>query len=180
MRSIPAKAKKFKQTEGSYLSRYDSRHITPFMDKLLDNKYKLPGKIFVATGMVLAAIYFLFDFRFEAPVFAFFSSYMKTRFLTTFKTNFADETIMLLLVVGFFLWAFSKEKHESKAIGHLRSRALYKTIITETGILLFSILFIYGSGFIGIILINMILPFILYLFYFNFLLVRERRNGKLV
>ena len=87
---------------------------------------------------------------------------------------------MLLLMIGFFLWAFSNEKHESEGIRILRSRALYKAIITDTGILIFSILFVYGSGFIGIILINMILPFILYLFYFNYLLAREKRRDNMV
>ncbi len=130
----------------------------------------------VVTGVILSAIYFLFDFRFEVPVFAVFSSYMKTSFLTTFKTNFADETIMLLLLVGLFMWAFSKEKHETEGLWIIRTKALKRTIITDTGILLFSVLFIYGSGFIGILLLNMILPFVLYLSYFSFLKARKRRK----
>ncbi|MFH0757805.1 MAG: hypothetical protein V2B15_11000 [Bacteroidota bacterium] len=134
----------------------------------------------VVTGVILSAIYFLFDFRFEVPVFAVFSSYMKTSFLTTFKTNFADETIMLLLLAGFFMWAFSKEKQETKGLWVIRARALKRTVITDTGILLFSVLFIFGSGFIGILLLNMILPFVLYLSYFNFLKARERRKSGIV
>jgi hypothetical protein len=144
---------------------------------MLDHKFKIPGIVLVVTGVILSAIYFLFDFRFEVPVFAVFSSYMKTSFLTTFKTNFADETIMLLLLAGFFMWAFSKEKHETEGLRIIRAKALKRAILTDTGILLFSILFIYGSGFIGMLLLNMILPFVLYLSYFNFLKAGDRRKS---
>ena len=128
------------------------------------------------TGLLLSGAYFIFNFRFELPVFAVVSSYMKTRFLTTFKTNFADETIMLLLILGFFMWAFSEEKKEYDGLWILRIRALKMAVLTDIGVLLFTILFIYGSGFIAIILINMILPFILYLLYFNYLKTREKNK----
>lgn len=130
------------------------------------------------TGLLLSGAYFIFNFRFELPVFAVVSSYMKTRFLTTFKTNFADETIMLLLILGFFMWAFSEEKQEYEGLWILRIRALKMAVLTDIGVLLFTILFIYGSGFIAIILINMILPFILYLSCFYILKARGRNKAS--
>ena len=125
-------------------------------------------------GTILAALYFTIDLRFEVPVFAVVSSYMKTSFLTTFKTNFADETIMLLLLAGFFLWAFSEEKIEFDGIWILRLKALKRAILTDMGILLFTVLFIYGSGFIALIILNLILPFVLYLSFYYFLRARLR------
>jgi hypothetical protein len=148
------------------------------MVTLLHNKFKIPGIIMAAAGIILAAMYFIFNFRFELPVFAVFSSYMKTNYFTTFKTNFTDETIMVLLLLGFSLWVFSKEKQESKALWVLRVKALKKAALTDIGILLFTVLFIYGSGFVAIVLLNMILPFVLYLSYFYYLKNRERRKAK--
>lgn len=136
--------------------------------KLLPYKYKTPGIILVIAGIILAILYFAFNFRFEFPVFAVVSSYMNTNFFTTFKTNFADETIMLLLLIGFCLWIFSEEKHEYDGLLNLRLKALIWAILTDLGILLFTILFIYGSGFIAIVLLNMIMPFVLYLSFFYY------------
>lgn len=129
----------------------------------------------VAAGIAMTVMYFMFNFRFEIPVLAVVSSYMDTNFFTTFTTNFADESIMLLFLIGFSLIAFSKERHEDDFFRTIRSMALKRTILTEIGILLFSVLFIYGSGFIAIILLNMILPFVLYLSYFNYLKTRKRK-----
>ncbi len=131
-----------------------------------------------AAGIILAAMYFIFNFRFELPVFAVFSSYMKTNFFTTFKTNFADETIMVLLLLGFSLWVFSREKQESKALWVLRVKAVKRAALTDIGILLFTVLFIYGSGFIALVLLNMILPFVLYLSHFYYLKNRERKKAE--
>ena len=122
-----------------------------------------------AAGMILAVLYFTVNLRFEFPVFAVVASYMNTSYFTVFKTNFADETIMLLLLVGFSLWTFSKERHEHDALWLLRVKAIKRTILTDLGILLFTVLFVYGSGFIAMILLNMILPFVLYLSFFYYL-----------
>ena len=136
---------------------------------MLENKFKIPGILLVLAGIILAGLYFLIDLRFELPILALVSSYMETRFFAVFKTNFADETILLLLLTGFSLRAFSKEKHESQSIRQIRNQALKRTIICNTGILLFSVLFFYGTDFSAILFINTVLPFILYLSFFNFL-----------
>jgi hypothetical protein len=130
----------------------------------------------ILVGFVLSALYFGFNFRFEVPVFAVISSYMETRFLATFRTNFADETIILLLLCGFSLVVFSKERNEHDGLKGMRSEALRKAIITDIGLLLFSVLFIYGTVFIAIVMLNLILPFVLYLFFFYMLLLRARLN----
>jgi len=81
---------------------------------------------------------------------------------------------MLLLLIGFGLWVFSKEKHEYEGLWMVRGKALKRAILTDMGVLLFTVLFIYGSGFIAIVLLNMILPFILYLSFFYFLKPRTK------
>jgi amino acid transporter len=134
---------------------------------MLSNKFKIPGYLLVFTGINLAVLYFGFDFRFEIPVIALFSSFMETRFFTSFRTNFADELIMLILLCGFVVAAFSKEKKETDHIKTLRIKALIRAIIISTSIMAFSVLFIYGSGFMAFVIVNMFMPFIIYLFLFN-------------
>jgi hypothetical protein len=151
--------------------------INPHM--LLPFRYKIPGYILIIIGLILTTLYFTLDLRFEMPVFAFFSSYMETRFLTFFKTNFADELILLTLITGFSLVAFSGEKVEQNFFSSIRYKAISKTAVINTSFLIFSILFIYGSGFVGIVLINIFSPFIIYLVLFNFLKIKEtkKRSG---
>lgn len=136
---------------------------------LLSYKFKLPGILLIFTGAVLTFFYFEFDFRFEMPVLALFSSFMESRFLTTFRTNFADELIMLLFLSGLFLLTFSKDKCEQPSYKSLRIKALIKTILADSIFLILVLLFVYGSGFIAFAIINLFLPFILYLIIFNVL-----------
>jgi hypothetical protein len=98
---------------------------------------------------------------------------METRFFTIFNTNFADELIFISLLTGFSLVVFSREKNEKDFYNSLRLRALVKTVITNTVFMIFSVLFIFGSAFMGIIVLNIFLPFIVYLVFFNFMRRRE-------
>ena len=140
---------------------------------LLPFKYKMPGYILIFIGLILSILFFTINFRFQIPVLVLVSSYMETRFFTIFNTNFADELIFISLLTGFSLVAFSREKSEKDFYNSLRLRALVKTVITNTVFMIFSVLFIFGSAFMGIIVLNIFLPFIVYLVFFNFMRRRE-------
>jgi hypothetical protein len=107
------------------------------------------------------------------PVFAVFSSFMETKTFETFTTNFADELILLLLVCGLGFIVFSKEKVETKNLDSVRYQAISKAAVTNNIFLLFSILFVYGSGFIAVLVINLFSFSVLYLFIFYFLKKKE-------
>lgn len=145
--------------------------------KMLPYKYKIPGIMLVAGGLVLAVLYFTIRLRFELPVLALISSYMETRFFATFKTNFADETILLLLLIGLSLWVFSKEKRETANLHNLRIKALVMALITDLVILLFSVLFFYGGAFVAVLVLNLVFPFVLYLVYFYILKLRRGKEN---
>jgi hypothetical protein len=136
---------------------------------LLPYPWKFAGWLLTLIGIALASLYFFFDFKFKMPVFAIYSSFFETKFFATFRTNFADELIMLLLILGLGLMMFSKEKIESENINQIRDKALAKATISNTVFLLFSVLFIYGSGFITMLVLNLFsLPtFYLLFFYFT-------------
>lgn len=138
-------------------------------------KYKNPGILLLIAALILTIYYFLCNFRFSFPVFAVISSYSETKFFWSFSTNFADELILILFTAGFTLTIFSREKTEYREYKLIRSKAVYYTIKTEIGYLIFIILFSFGSAFIALVIINLFLPFVLYLVFFNVMKLKVLR-----
>jgi hypothetical protein len=110
---------------------------------LLPYRWKVVGVVLAILGIVLAVMYLGFNFRFTMPVFAVYSSFLEIKTLATFRTNFADELTLFLLITGLALIVLSKEKNETDNIDLLRSKAMIKAVITNNIIILFSILFVY-------------------------------------
>jgi hypothetical protein len=136
-----------------------SKFLLPFYCKFI-------GLLLILAGIVFSALYFWFDFRFTMPVFAVFSSFMEIKMFAVFRTNFADELIMLLFISGLSLLVFSKEKVESETLETVRYKALVNASISNSIFLILSILFVFGSGFIGILVINLFSFLLFYLLYF--------------
>lgn len=135
---------------------------------LLPYRWKLVGWLLVLSGIVLAILYFWFEIRFTMPVFAVFSSYLENKFFVTFTTNVTDDLILLLLISGFGFVVFSKEKTESENLDLIRTKALAKASIANIVFLLLAVLFIYGNGFIAIMVLNLFSFSLFYLFFFYF------------
>ena len=133
---------------------------------LLPYPWKLVGYFLTVCGTVLAVLYLWFDFRFSMPVFAVYSAFLETRMFVSFSTNFADETTMILLVTGLGLIVFSKEKSESENLDKIRFKAITKAFILNNILLLLSILFVFGSGFIAVLVFNLISFSLFYLIFF--------------
>ena len=133
---------------------------------LLPYRWKLSGIFLLMAGTVSALFYIWFDFRFKVPVFAVYSSFLETKLFSVFRTNFSEELTLLLLIGGFSLVIFSKEKNEFEGLDLIRSRALFKALAVNNILLFLSVLLIYGSGFIAILVINIFSFFIFYLLFF--------------
>ena len=133
---------------------------------LLPYRWKLAGIFLLIAGTVSAIFYIWFDFRFKVPVFAVYSSFLETKLFSVFRTNFSEELTLLLLISGLSLVMFSKEKNESESLDLIRSRALFKALAVNNILLFLSVLLIYGSGFIAILVINIFSFFIFYLLFF--------------
>ena len=146
-------------------------------DFLLPYPWKYPGLVFILMGIVLSILYIWYDFRFTLPVFAVFSSFVETKIFATFNTNFADELIMLLFVIGFSLVALSREKNESDKLDFIRAKALVKALISNTLLLVLSVLFVYGSGFIAILVLNLFSFLVFYVCIFYYL--KKKDNSKI-
>lgn len=145
------------------------------MSNLLPYYFKYIGGLLTSIGLFLATLYIWFDFKFSMPIFAIYSSFLETKIFATFKTNVADEFILIFCLTGLFLMLISKEKKETEKLTILRNKALWRAFIINYFILMFSILFIYGSGFIAILILNIFMFSIIYLIYFNYLKFKERK-----
>ena len=126
-------------------------------------------------GAISAIIYIFFDFKFKIPVFAVYSSFLSTKYFTSFKTNFFDELTLLLLISGLALIVFTKEKNETEGLDSIRFRAFFRALTANTIFLLLSVIFVYGSGFIAILVVNIFSLFIFYLLFF-YLRKREKKE----
>jgi hypothetical protein len=128
----------------------------------------MAGIVLAGAGTISALMYTIFDFRFKIPVFAVYSSYLETKYFTTIRTNFAEELTILLLIVGLSLIIFSKEKKEYEGLDKLRLKALARALLLNNIFLFLSTLFVFGTGFITILVINIFSFLLLYLVLFYF------------
>jgi hypothetical protein len=84
----------------------------------------------------------------------------------------------LMVLVGLFLIAFSKEKIEDEQIVQLRLDSLRWAIYLNYGILLFSLVFTHGGDSKHILLLNIWLPLLFFILRFQWVLYRINRSAK--
>lgn len=133
---------------------------------LLPFQWKLAGIVLTISGTISAFLYLLFDFNYKMPVFAIYSSFLETKTFATFHTNVADEISLILLLAGLSLIALSKEKNEYEGMDALRLKAFIRAFFLNSFLLFLSVLFIYGTGFIAVLVLNIFSFPILYLVFF--------------
>ena len=134
---------------------------------LLSYQWKYPGWALVVVGAILLFFYLYFDFRVTVPVFAVFSYFIEIKYLTIIRTNIADEIIMLALLGGFFMVVFSKEKNWQPQFDLIKGKALFRALFWNTILMLFSIVFFFGQGFLGILALNLFSVYIIYLIFYR-------------
>jgi|WetSurMetagenome_2_1015567.scaffolds.fasta_scaffold618243_2 hypothetical protein len=112
------------------------------------------------------------------PVFAVYSSYLKTVTFGMTHTNLTDELAAVLLLSGLLWLAFTKERTEDPGTGLLRYKALFISVLINSVFLLFSIVFIFGIGFIDAMIINLFSQLGIYLVALRVLVVLKNiRNA---
>ncbi|MBL7906107.1 MAG: hypothetical protein JNL22_13875 [Bacteroidales bacterium] len=145
---------------------------------LLPYKFRPAGTILILAGLVLATLYIWFDFRVTLPVFAAVSAFYETKFFTMIHTNVADEFVLLSLLSGLALIAFTREKIEPAGIDLLRLRALFRSSVLNTLLLLAAIVLVFGGGFLGLLVFNLFSFLLFYVIFFRVSLFRLRRGTQ--
>ncbi len=79
----------------------------------------------------------------------------------------------ILIIIGGILVGCSKEKIEDEYISSLRLKSVFWSLIATYSIILILFLTIFGSIFFSVMTLTMFLPLVLYVFRFNYLLLKK-------
>jgi len=148
---------------------------------LLPGTFKFAGILFLVAGTFLGIIRFYFGIKpglLDLKPFALYSSYIENKYMQFVGNNMSEEVVGLLILIGLFMIAFSRDKKESEVKDNLRVKALYLTIYIQTFFLVGSFLFTFGFAFVYMLIINIAFPFIVFIITFRTMLLRYQRRNK--
>lgn len=97
-------------------------------------------------------------------------------FFSVVKTNFLDETIAGLFILGLGLISFSREKEEDEFITKTRLDSLVWATYLNYGVLLLTILFVYEGAFFTVMIVNMFTILIFFVIRFNWVMLKSKRQ----
>jgi hypothetical protein len=137
------------------------------------------GIIFLVLGLILIIIRYKFNYKpdfLDWKVFAIYSFYIEAKSFTIITHQMIEEIAGVLLVVGLFFIAFTREKVESEVLDALRLKAFFISAYLNLFYLLISILFFFGFGFVGTLVVFMVFWLVAYILVFRYLLYQFRLN----
>ena len=83
------------------------------------------------------------------------------------ENNILNEIVGVVLILSFLMVAFSKEKQEDELIAKIRLDSLVWATYVNYGVLLLSMLFIYGMSFFWVMIFNMFTILLFFIVRFN-------------
>lgn len=83
------------------------------------------------------------------------------------ENNILNEIIGIVLIVGFLMVAFSKEKQEDELIAKIRLESLVWATYVNYAVLLISMIFIFGISFLWVMIFNMFTILLFFIIRFN-------------
>jgi len=83
------------------------------------------------------------------------------------ENNILNELVGVVLILSFLMVAFSKEIQEDELIAKIRLESLVWATYVNYGVLLFSMLFIYGMSFLWVMIFNMFTILMFFIVRFN-------------
>jgi len=148
---------------------------------LLPHYLKRVGFVLSALGVVALMYSFLIS---NTPDFMDFNVYALIRqrflspveFFSVVETNFLDELIAGLLILGLGLISFSREKVEDEFIAKTRLESLVWATYLNYGVLLLSVLFVYEMAFFMVMIVNMFTILIFFVIRFNWVMSKSKRQ----
>lgn len=142
---------------------------------LLPYPFRLTGFLFFIAGVIFSIMRFSFGIKpgfLDVKVFAIYCRYFDTKYFSVIGNNISEEICGILLLAGLFFITFAKEKKENEAIMDIRLRSIFLSVFANSILLLLSIIFIYGFGFLAVMVINLFSMFILYNLIYYWLKLR--------
>ncbi len=144
---------------------------------LLPNKYKLIGWYLLIPATILGI--FLKSVPINTKVFAIFSDefFGEGKFFSFIETDITSTIVGVVFIIGAMLVGFSKEKREDEFIEKLRLSSLLWAVWVNYILLFLSLIFIYGTAFLTVMIYNMFTVLIIFIIRFNYILYK---NSKVV
>ena len=145
---------------------------------LLPNRFKKTGWLIFIPSLVLGILSLTRIFSFpevSLPVFYNSGFPLSNEDAGLFKnTEIAlfPNLFGILIIIGGILIGFSEEKTEDEYISSLRLRSVFWSLITTYSLILILFLTVFGSAFFTVMILIIFLPLILYIFRFNYLLIK--------
>jgi hypothetical protein len=142
----------------------------------LPSFFRLPGFILVTAGSVLGIMRFWFDIKprfLTMKVYAVYSEYLGEKYLHFIRDNMSEELTGVLLVLGIWMVALSRERNETEETADARNRAFVMSGYLQVLFLLGSLLLTYGIAFLYMSMMYLILPPALYYIIFRILVSRR-------
>ena len=136
------------------------------MKLFLPNKLRIYGWVILLFGIILCVSRFYFGVKPEflnIKVFAVYSKYFETNYFKVIENHVSEELTALLILVGLFILSFTNEKIENDSVSAIRYKSFIFAFYINTVLIALSFLFVYGFGFINILVINVFSPFIIYI-----------------
>lgn len=138
------------------------------------------GWIFSTAGFIIGLLRFQHDFKpqwLDLKVFVFYYSFFETKYFSFIYHNITDEIAGILLLCGLVFLCFSREKIETDTIQRIRLQSLMLSLYVNSVFLILSFLFIYGIGFLHILVINLFSPFFFYFLIFSIVLRKQKNEN---
>jgi hypothetical protein len=148
---------------------------------LLPYEYKKIGWFIFIPATLFSVILLLSDFsdfKINTKVFALYSQELmgQSQWMKMVQTNISHTIAGLGFIIGALLIAFSREQKEDEFIAQLRLSSLQWAVLLNYVLLLLSFLFIYGIGFLNVMLYNMFTVIILFIIRIHYVLYRHTKS----
>lgn len=92
------------------------------------------------------------------------------------EVDLLSNLIGVLIIVGGVMVGFSKEKIEDEYISSLRLKSMFWSLAATYSIVLLLFISIFGIAFFNIMIVIIFMPLLLYIFRFNYLLLKNEKH----
>lgn len=145
--------------------------------QLFPNRFKIIGWFIFLPSLILGLISLSGVMNLEISLPVIYSSGFfndeKEGFMKTAEIDLFPNLFGVLIIIGGILVGFSKEKIEDEYISSLRLKSVFWSLIVSYSIVLLLFITVFGSLFLTVMILIMFLPLVLYIFRFNYLVLKK-------
>lgn len=151
---------------------------------LLPHPFKAIGLVLFIPSLILGAAILFYEFHYTwltGKVFVLYdggsSILHSSESLTWVTDNLTNEIAGIGCIIGGIMLAFAREKEEDEYISKIRMESLMWATYFNYAVLLLSFFFVFSTGFLNVMMINMFSTLIVFIIRFNYLLYGLRKSS---